>query len=326
MMLPMSFRSGSIFNRVVGLGSLSALGLLVLLVACSDAPPSPQAPQGYRLLRDLDYVGQGHPRQRLDLYLPQRPATKPRPVVVFVHGGGWREGHKNDVAVLDHLITPDWVGVSLGYRLTDECRWPAPLHDLKAALRWLRAHAAEHQLDAQRVALFGISAGGQLVSMLGATAGQAEFEGSLGLPGPSVKLACVIDFCGPTDFLRFPEHAGNPKVLEDGRGAVGRLLGGPLSKRMDAAREASPMTHARAGLPPFLIIHGTADSLVPLAQSQEFDVRLDTLGVPSILLRGEGGPHVFFNASLIAKMREFLRATLQHGSLPAWGDGTVEVP
>lgn len=85
------------------------------------------------------------------------------------------------------------------------------------------------------------------------------------------------------------------------------------------------MTHLRPGLPPFLIIHGTADSLVPLAQSQELDARLDALGVPSILLRGEGGPHVFFNAPLIDKMREFLRSTLG-GGLPKWGDGTVEVP
>lgn len=323
-MLPlMCRRLISTFGKTV---TLAAWGVLALLAACRDAPsPPPQAPRGYRLLRDLDYVGGGHPRQRLDLYLPLNPTTKPRAVVVFVHGGGWREGSKSEIAVLDHLIAPDLVGVSVGYRLTDESRWPAPLHDLKAALRWLRAHAAEHQLDVQRVALFGISAGGQLVSMLGATADMPQFEGNLGPSGPSVNLASVIDFCGPSDFLRFPQHAGKPELLEDPQGAVGRLLGGPLSKQLTLAQEASPMTHLRPGLPPFLIIHGTADSLVPLAQSQELDARLDALGVPSILLRGEGGPHVFFNAPLIDKMREFLRSTLG-GGLPKWGDGTVEVP
>jgi len=140
-----------------------------------------QGPAGYRLVENLDYVGAANPRQMLDLILPDTLDPKPRPLVVFIHGGGWEGRSKENPGTLFALLEGGaYAGASLNYRLSSEAIWPAQIHDVKAAIRWLRAHAADYGIDPGRIAVFGISAGGHLVSMLGVSQGVAELEGTLG--------------------------------------------------------------------------------------------------------------------------------------------------
>lgn len=278
------------------------LNFCLLLTACAQTPP----PEGFIALRDLDYAGTGNARQKLDLYLPEKRPDKPLPLIVYVHGGGWEMGDKSDTGLLFQLIEKGgYAGASLGYRLSQEARWPAQIHDVKAALRWLGANAEKHGIDATSIGLAGISAGGQLVSLLGTSQGVAELEGEIGTAkGTTPKIRCVANFCGPANFLTF---AGKGSAIdsEEPRTAITRLFGGPLSQHRAVARMASPVTHISGDDPPFLHIHGTADTLVPYAQAEEFDAALEKAGVSSTLLTGKEAPHVFFSADLLHKMQTF---------------------
>ncbi len=274
-----------------------------LLAQCQKAP----LPPGYRTVQNLDYVGAGDPRQMLDLYLPEAKSDKPRPLLVYIHGGGWAAGSKDDAQVLLGLIkggTP-YAGASLNYRLTNQAQWPAQIHDCKAAIRWLRAHAQEYNLDPEKIAAFGISAGGHLVSMLGLTGGVKELEGDLGRHlDQSSRVACVLDFCGPSDFLTF---GGKGSVIDpdDPSGPLAKLIGGPLKNRKEEARKASPISYITPDDAPFLIIHGDKDNVVPYSQATELDAALDTAKIPSILLTGTEGGHVFLSGPLVERMYAF---------------------
>jgi acetyl esterase/lipase len=270
-------------------------------------------------------VGKGNSRQMLDLYLPEQKSEKPRPLLIYIHGGGWQGGDKKDAGTLTAFLqSGKYAGASVGYRLTDQASWPAQIHDCKAALRWLAAHAAEHGYDAERVAVYGISAGGHLVSLLGLTAATGELDGDLGSHvGTKAPIKCVLDFCGPTDFPNFFKGERQIKA-EDPNGPIAKLLGGPVSKKMKEATEASPMTYVSKDDPPFLIIHGTNDNLVPLAQAESLDAKLESVGVASTKVIGQDAPHVFFNAELVKRMSTFLEKHLlgadvvvEAGTIPA---------
>ncbi|WP_395742570.1 alpha/beta hydrolase fold domain-containing protein [Prosthecobacter sp.] len=281
-----------------------------LLAQCQKVTP---APAGFRALRDLDYVGSGNARQMLDLYLPEKKGEKPNPLVVYIHGGGWQAGSKDEADVLVGLIkgnTP-YAGASLNYRLSQQAQWPAQIHDCKAAIRWLRAHAEEYHLDPDKIAVFGISAGGHLVSMLGVTGGVKELEGELGRHlEQSSRVSCVLDFCGPSDFLTF---GGKGSVIDpdDPQGPLAKLIGGPLKDRREEARKASPVSYLTQDDAPFLIIHGDKDNIVPYAQATEFDTALKAAHIPSILLTGTDGGHVFLSGPLVERMYAFNARHLQ---------------
>jgi len=264
-------------------------------------------PAGYLAVRDLNYAGTTNWRQTLDLFVPEKPPAKPLPLVVFIHGGGWEGGSKNKGGVLSALIQDGaFIGATINYRLTNEGQHPVQIHDCKAAIRWLRAHAKDYGIDKEKIGVFGISAGGHLVSLLGTSGDVKELEGIVGGNlDQSSRVTCVVNFCGPADFLTF---GGKGSIIdpEDATTAVGKLIGGKVSERKAAAIAASPVTYITKDDPPFLHIHGTKDNLVPYAQPQEFDEKLEAAGVSSTLLTGEGGGHVFFSAELVKSIRTFL--------------------
>jgi acetyl esterase/lipase len=297
-----------------------ALGCLTFS-ACAQTPPPP----GFIALRDLDYAGQGNPRQKLDLYLPEKPTDKPLPLIVYIHGGGWEGGDKSDTGLLFELIKGGgYAGASIGYRFTDQGPMPVQIHDVKAALRWLKAHAKDHGIDADKIGLTGISAGGHLVSLLGTSSGVKELDGSVGTAGELPKITCVANFCGPANFLTF-NGKGSIIVGDKPGSALFKLFGGPMSQHPVEAKAASPVTYVSSDDPPFLHIHGTADKLVPYAQAQEFDAALEKVGVSSTLLTGEDAPHVFFSADLLSKMRVFFDKHLQ-GKPGEIQEGPVTLP
>ncbi len=284
------------------------------LIACLFSAPflgAQEPPPGVKAIRNVDYVGDGNQRQMLDLYVPEAKSEKPRPLIVFIHGGGWENGNKATCGVIFNFLKGGaYAGASLNYRLTDQATWPAQIHDVKAGIRWLRAHAAEYHFDPERIAVMGISAGGHLVSVLGVSDGVKDLEGTLGADlGVSSRVQCVIDFCGPSDFLTF---GGKGSVVNenDPKGALGKLLGGGVKDKPDVARAASPVTYVTKDDAPFLIVHGDKDNIVPLDQAREFRAALQQTGVPVALLIGKGGGHVFFTPELVDRMQDFLDARL----------------
>jgi acetyl esterase/lipase len=272
----------------------------------SQGPPGPQAkgkgqgpvpsiPDSVRVELDVPYAATDNPRQRLDLYVPSAAkGEKPLPLVVFIHGGAFRAGDKRTGwPMIARLVTSgEYVGASVGYRLSGEITWPAQIHDCKAAIRWLRANAKTYNIDPDRIGVIGTSAGGHLVAMLGTSGKVAELEGTLGAhPDVSSRVTCVVDEFGPADFLAL---YGGYNMSPDNPEA--QLIGGPLGGKPEAARSASPITFVSADDPPFLVIHGTKDPAVNFNQSERFSEALKKAGVDVTFVRVLGAGHGNFRS------------------------------
>ncbi|WP_146851063.1 alpha/beta hydrolase fold domain-containing protein [Brevifollis gellanilyticus] len=266
-------------------------------------------PEGIEAQRDLAYADTDNPRQKLDLYLPKaRKDNKPLPVIVFIHGGGWKAGDKsgglNNVARF--VQSGEYAGVSVGYRLTDEAKWPAQIHDCKAAIRWIKANAKEYNLDASKIGVWGTSAGGHLVSHLGTSGDVKQLEGTLGKHlDQNSSVTCVVNFFGPENFLSMVRQ---PSTVDRTKGKdypEALLLGGAVPDREAVAKEASPVTHASKGDAAFFTAHGTKDPLVPYAQGEEIHATLQKAGVPSLLQEMTNGGHGFRSPILDERVKQF---------------------
>lgn len=275
-------------------------------------PAAVQPPQGTRLLRDIPYAGTDNPRQCLDLLLPEVPkGDGPLPVVAWIHGGGWQGGDKRGgVWQLAYLVASgNYAGVSIGYRLSGEAIWPAQIHDCKAAVRWIRANAKKYNFDPQRIAVWGSSAGGHLVAMLGTSGTVESLEGELGQHGGvSSQVQCVVDYYGPSELLTMDDYPSRIKHNSP-ESPESRLVGGPLQETKQVARAASPITYVSADDPPFLIAHGTEDMAVPFNQSERFAEALRKAGVDVTFIKIEGGSHggpAFRSPEMLRRIRLFL--------------------
>jgi acetyl esterase/lipase len=239
---------------------------------------------------DVEYGKAGDRSLKLDVIKPKAASDKPRACVVWIHGGGWQNGNKNSgTGRLAGLVaTGDYVGVSVGYRLTDETPWPGQIHDCKAAIRWIRANAKALGIDPDKIGVWGSSAGGHLVSMLGTSGDVQELEGKNGTPAVSSRVTCVVDFCGPSDFLAIPKDG--PKASQP-TGPLYKLLGGPLGEKQDLAKAASPITYVTKDDPPFLIVHGTADNTVAIKQAELLHDAQKKAGVNTTFVKIMGGGH-----------------------------------
>jgi len=246
---------------------------------------------------DISYTGTDNPRQCLDLFLPKaRASESPLPVIVFIHGGAWQGGDKRggQGRVRPFVVSGRYAGVSVGYRLTGEAQWPAQIHDCNAAIRWIRANAKKHGLDPDRIGVWGSSAGGHLVAMLGTSAGVPAMDGNLG-PHTKVSAAvtCVVDFFGPTDFLQMDAHRvpGSKMTHDLPDSPESLLIGGAIQSFPDRVANANPITYVTADDPPFLIMHGDDDRLVPIHQSEIFDKALKEAGVDVTFVPIAGAGH-----------------------------------
>lgn len=248
---------------------------------------------------DQPYADSDNPRQKLDLLLPkQRASDKALPVVAFIHGGGWRNGDKagGRRRVAPYVASGQFVGVSIGYRLSDEATWPAQIHDCKAAIRWLKAHADSLGIDPDRIGVMGSSAGGHLVAMLGTSGDVKDLDGSLGShTDVSSRVACVVDEYGPTNFLTMNDFPSRIDHLSP-TSPESLLIGGPITEHKDKVRHASPLTCVSKDDPPFLIVHGTKDPLVPYNQSEVLEAALKKAGVSVTLQTITDGEHGGFRS------------------------------
>jgi acetyl esterase/lipase len=270
---------------------MGLIGLTLLLaglaLAGAQVAKTPGLPEGVKVERNLAYVPKGHERQVLDLYLPEKAAGK-LPLVVWIHGGGWQAGNKDGCPAL-FLTAKGYAVASINYRLSQHAVFPAQIEDCKAAIRWLRANADKYHLDKDRIGVWGASAGGHLVALLGVTNGEKELEGKDGDLGQSSGVQCVVDFFGPTDFVHW-DRDFNKSV----NGVIDKLLGGAAPTHTEEARKASPITYVSKDAAPYLILHGDKDNIVPLSQSEELAKALKEAGVEAQLVvlkgAGHGGP------------------------------------
>lgn len=278
--------------------------------ALGQSAPGPARPaDGARVMKDLVFAEpEGSAPLKLDLYLPEA-SDRPAPVVVWVHGGGWKMGSKEGCpAAL--LVPRGFAAVSISYRFTDVAKFPAQLHDCKAAIRWVRAHAAQYNLDADHIGVWGGSAGGHLVALLGTTNGDRLLEGELGNAEHSSAVQCVVDWFGPMD-IRYIGEAG--ATAEGVHGMVAALVGGTGEGVKETAAAASPITHITKDDAPFLIMHGDQDTLVTIRHSEEMDKALRAAGVECelVVLKGAGHGPGFGEAKVLERVAGFFEKWLK---------------
>jgi len=259
------------------------LGVLLALPISLPAQNNTPAP-GIEALHDV-VIGKGGAQElHAEIAYPKN-AAKPTPAIIYIHGGGWIEGtYKHS---LIQFAQHGYFGASIEYRFSNVATWPAQIQDCKLAVRWLRANAAQYNVDPNRIGVWGESAGGHLVTCLGTMADVKEYEGDGGYPGVSSAVQAVVDFYGPTDFTRPDLYSPTAIRLTQG------LMGVPYEQNPQLWKSASPFFYVKAGDPPMLLVHGDSDGLVPLAQSTVFDEALTKAGVPHQLLVVKNADHGF---------------------------------
>jgi acetyl esterase/lipase len=222
--------------------------------------------------KDLAYAFVSN-AQKLDLYLPA--GEGPFPVVVMIHGGGFMMGDKSDgagLAGVDQLLAAGYAVASINYRLSAEATYPAQINDAKAAVRFLRANAAQYKLNPQKFGAWGASAGGNLAALLGTTCGVKELEGAdLGNADQSSCVQAVVDWFGPIDFAKMDEQfAGTscPQTHSAAGSPESNLVGGALASLPEVVKTTNPMNYIDASDAAFLIQHGSADCNIPPIQGK----------------------------------------------------------
>lgn len=268
-------------------------------------------PEGVKLIPDLAYR-EGNPMWKLDLAMPEAKSEQPRPAIVFIHGGGWRGGDKRAGYFLGGALefaAKGYVGVTINYRLTGEAPFPACVEDVRCAVRWLRAKAAEYNIDPNRIGAYGNSAGAHLVCLLGLAENDRELDGDAPYREFSSGVQAVCASAAPTDFV-----AG----IGAGQGRFqnpGMLLHGPPETYEARARQASPVHHAHAGAPPILLIHGDADRVVAPEQSKLLYRALKNVGAKDVVLMSihDAGHGVFVQhrSITVPAMEAFFARTLK---------------
>lgn len=259
----------------------------------SDLPQSKSGVSGNVTVLSDVVMGTGGGRPlHADIVYPAKLPEGPMPAVLWIHGGGWKAGthKKNPIA---WLADKGFVVASIEYRLSDEAKWPAQIEDCKLAVRWLRANAAKYHVNPDKIAVWGSSAGGHLVSCLGTMGDQTQFEGTGGYEGVSSKVQAVVDYCGPVDFTEAGPgiQRGMAKAPDyESPGLIG-LFGGSFKEKTDLWKQGSPITYIKPGAPPFLVVHGDQDKSVPLQQAEKMVAALKKANVPVEFILVKGGGH-----------------------------------
>ncbi len=298
--------------------------------------PSPNDPARYRpaaagpLGRRDNIVAEpdGFRPLGLDLFLPPgRPA--PVPLVIWIHGGAWRMGsNKREAPPLEparigeRVLAAGYALARVTYRLSGEAVFPAPLHDVKAAVRWLRFFAADLGLDPARFAVWGESAGGHLASMVALTGDDPALAGDEGVIGVSDAVQAAVVWYGAGNLLTMAAQ-NHPEGLQDHDAPdapESLLIGAPVQEAPARSAAASPVTYATAAAPPMLLVHGLEDRIVPHGQSQELHDRLTAAGDPAELHLVPAADHCFLGtdpAPLVDEGISFLNRALNGGTAVA---------
>lgn len=264
-----------------------ALGFLKLV------DTNPTIPDNIEIFKNIVYKQVDTISLKLDIYKPKELKT-PAPVLIFIHGGSWSKGKRSDYLpyLIDYALK-GYVTVTVSYRLSGVAHFPAAVEDVKCAVRWIKAHAAGYNINPEKVALIGGSAGGHLAMMV---AYSNENEFTKACPDTrSAQVQAVVNFYGPTDLTT--EYARN-------RHECLSFLGKTYREAPEMYAAASPSTYISPDDPPTLIFQGTIDSLVPVSQSDSLHAWLDNAGVANEYYRLKGWPHTM---DLAKKVNEYCR-------------------
>ncbi len=249
---------------------------------------------------NLTYATAGDIRLQLDLARPTA-GNGPFPAIVFIHGGGWQGGNRHHFrGKLEEAAQRGYVAATISYRLTQpdpktfrpRHPFPAQIHDCKAAIRWLRAHAEQYKVDPRQIAVAGASAGGHLSLLVGLTSPEDGLEGELGHQNHSSRVQAVVNIFGPTDLPVI--YRSTPAMV----GILKFLCNGTPDDAAETYVQASPVTYATADDPPILTLHGDADKLVPVEQAQILDAKLKEVGITHELKILTGQGHGFSGAAV----------------------------
>ena len=247
----------------------------------------------------------------LDLYLPRAAAAPP--LIVWVHGGAWRGGSRTSMP-LDGLLEEGFAVASVDYRLTPVARFPAQIHDIKAAIRFLRANERRYGFDASRIAVAGASAGGHLAALVGVTNAHPELEGRVGdALDRSSDVQAIVSFYGAGNLTTILQQS-TPHGLGVRIPALQLLLGSQPDDDPEVAKQASPLFHIDGADPPMLLLHGDQDPQMPINQSHELYGKYRELGVPAVMqvVHGAGhGGREFYDKTQTNLVADFLRRHMQ---------------
>jgi acetyl esterase/lipase len=245
-----------------------------------------RGPAGAASGRTVTYCVEGGQPLAMTLFAPSTVGTS-RPAVLEVHGGGWQHGSRmlslSESGAATDLAGAGFVVASIDYRLAPANPWPDQIIDAKCAVRYLRAHADDLGIDPNRIAALGTSAGGQLVSLLGTTGSSALWDTGP-YPDESSAVEAVVDEFGPADLDAGGWPAGSIAMIH-------RIFGAAPGTPSPVLAQASPVTHVAAGDPPFLIVQGTDDQVVPMTQSEQLAAQLRNDHIPVDLVMVDGGRH-----------------------------------
>lgn len=269
--------------------SLAALPLaLAALALPAPAQKPPTVPDSVSFEPNIEYANPADQHLQLNLARPKKADSGPLPCVLFIHGGGFRAGNRTGYdAQIIRLAEQGYVAVTASYRLAPKFPFPAAVHDVKAAVRWLRANAKKYNIDPDRIGVTGGSAGGTLAQMLGVTTDVKEFEGDGGNPTQSSAVKCVVNVYGANDFTKsYGKSVDAHEVLP-------LFLGGNLEKARSAHIRSSPLYWVTPNAAPTLCIHGTEDKYVHVEQAEMLVDRYKSMGLEIELLKLEGAGHGF---------------------------------
>jgi len=285
--------------------------LFLLLAACASFLAETYAAEEVRITRDIEYARVGDTSLKLDLHVPV--GAKSPPVVVWVHGGAWRSGSKNNPSVLS-LTEHGFAIASVDYRLSPVAPFPAQIHDIKAAIRYLRATAKQYAINTDKIAISGGSAGAHLAALVGVTNGLKALEGDVGPHrDQSSNVQAIVAFYGASNLTTILAQS-TPHGLDVRKPALELLLGGQPDSKPDLARLASPVFHVDKNDPPLLWFHGDQDPQMPINQGHELMGAYKKQGLNATFETVYGGAHggkLFFTPEQMKQVGEFLDRNLR---------------
>lgn len=259
-----------------------------------------------RITRDVEYAKVGEHSLKLDLHVPG--GVKSPTLVLWVHGGAWRGGSKKEVPIAA-LAASGFALASVDYRLSTVAPFPAQIHDLKAAIRYLRAHAAEFGISTAKIAVTGGSAGAHLAALVGVTNGVKELEGNVGdALNQSSDVQAIVAFYGASNLTTILAQS-TPHGLSVRVPALELLFGGQPDAKPELARLASPVFHVDKSDPPLLWFHGDQDPQMPINQAHEMTGAYKKSGLPVTLEVVYGGAHggkLFYTSEQMQQVVDFL--------------------
>ena len=288
------------------------LPLLLVLASMSSWMALAQTDESNtKILRDIEYASVEGTDLLLDLYIPAK--AEGAPLLVWVHGGAWRRGSRSRVPV-QKMVEDGWAIASVDYRLTPVARFPAQVHDIKAAIRFLRAKAGNYGYNANKLVISGASAGAHLANLVGVTNKHKSLEGSVGAHlGESSDVQAIVSFYGAGNLTSILTQS-TPHGLGVRIPALQLLFGGQPEDKPEIARLASPVFHVDRSDPPLLLLHGDQDPQMPISQSHELQGRYQELGLQSkfdVVYGSAHGGAAFYDEAHMSVVREFLKTHLK---------------